>query len=285
MLDGDHASQLTGRIDPRTNTDATRRSYTDQFVAIWEGRDSASTEVAGLTVSGRQFDGILHWSAPRGSHGLQLDEVVVAIDDVTELKAAQRELASANALLGAIADSQRQFISHAGADNVFGDLLTQVVELTGAGFAALGTFDPNWGVEAVSARGWDEADRSPVIGPGGRRIGADGLHEIAERLGPTDRAIAAGRFELQVARARGAEVPEALSALLSLPLAHGDEILGRIVLGNRPGAGFGHASRFVSKEPLIYQRFLRYMHVPPSSVALSHQKCMQSDNRVFALRV
>ena len=90
MLGLDNSEAIKGRIDPETLTTETRNSFSDQLLAIWEGEDSVTTEVVGRTKAGRRLDAILHWAAPRGPEGLMLGEVVVAIDDVTDARAASR---------------------------------------------------------------------------------------------------------------------------------------------------------------------------------------------------
>ncbi len=170
MLEVEDPSVLLGRIDRRTVTEDTRRSYLEQFVAIWEGRDSVLTEVAGTTVSGRPFDGVLRWAAPSSPAGLDLANVVVTIDDVTALKAVQRDLAQTNGLLTVIAAAQRRFIAGTDADGVLGDLLGDVVRLTRCGFGVIAEVaGEEFGtVHAAVARAWHAGSRS--FTHGGRRL-------------------------------------------------------------------------------------------------------------------
>ncbi len=122
---------VSERIDPATLTDETRSSFVDQLMAVWEGRDYATTNVVGQKVDGSRLDGILHWSAASSPGGLNLSEVIVAIDDVTESKAGDRAKAQflanmshelrtpLNAILGmaelclgtTITPSQREYLS------------------------------------------------------------------------------------------------------------------------------------------------------------------------------
>ncbi len=131
MLALDAGAAVSERIDPATLTDETRSSFVDQLLAIWEGRDYTATEVVGQKVDGSRLDGILHWSAASSAAGLNLSEVIVAIDDVTESKAGDRAKAQflanmshelrtpLNAILGMaelclgtdVTPSQREYLS------------------------------------------------------------------------------------------------------------------------------------------------------------------------------
>ncbi len=131
MLALDPDAVVSERIDPATLTDDTRASFVDQFVAIWEGRDYTTTEVVGQKVDGSRLDAILHWSAASSGAELNLGQVIVAIDDVTESKAGDRAKAQflanmshelrtpLNAILGmaelclatSITPSQREYLS------------------------------------------------------------------------------------------------------------------------------------------------------------------------------
>lgn len=71
-------------------------SFTQQFLAVWEGRTSAVIETKGRRADGSRFDCIVHWAAPSANNRLLLERVVVAIVDVTRQKAVEADL---NALL------------------------------------------------------------------------------------------------------------------------------------------------------------------------------------------
>jgi signal transduction histidine kinase/CheY-like chemotaxis protein/HPt (histidine-containing phosphotransfer) domain-containing protein len=96
LVNAESREQLIGPLDPRTLAEETRASFLDQLEAIWNRTDLLTTEVAGRTLDGARLDGILRWAAPRNEVGrLDLERVVVAINDVTELKATQRDLQQA----------------------------------------------------------------------------------------------------------------------------------------------------------------------------------------------
>ena len=77
----------------RANVTAeSRQSFIEQFVAIWEKKDRVEVELIGSTLNGDRFHCILHWSMRSRAGEPDLSRVVVAIVDITELKAVEARL-------------------------------------------------------------------------------------------------------------------------------------------------------------------------------------------------
>jgi signal transduction histidine kinase len=95
LISATSTAEALVRVVPERPTPELLASFVEQFVAIWEDRDHLSLEVNGETVDGRPLDLALSWAAARRSDGsLDLSHVVVAIADVSAIRAAERELAS-----------------------------------------------------------------------------------------------------------------------------------------------------------------------------------------------
>ena len=106
LIEVEDASALLGPIDPATYTPETRPAFLEQVMAVWEGQSELTTELEGRTVTGRPIRAIMRWVAPTGTHGTaDYGRVVVSIHDVSELKAAQRDLTET---LDALVDRERQ---------------------------------------------------------------------------------------------------------------------------------------------------------------------------------
>ncbi|VAW04230.1 hypothetical protein MNBD_ACTINO01-377 [hydrothermal vent metagenome] len=73
-------------------TDESRKSFVEQFVAIWEGRGRIEIEFVGRTLSGEEFPCLLRGSMCSPTGELDLSRVVVSIIDITERKAAEVRL-------------------------------------------------------------------------------------------------------------------------------------------------------------------------------------------------
>lgn len=70
-------------------------SFTEQFVAIWEGRQELALDLYGLTLDGRSLEAVLHWSVPVIQGHPDLSRVIVAISDITPRKIVEERLAEA----------------------------------------------------------------------------------------------------------------------------------------------------------------------------------------------
>lgn len=80
-------------VAPRPLPAVVADSFATQFLAIWEGKDQFATELTGHRADGSPTDLAMHWAAAVDEHGPDYGRVVVAISDVSVVKAAERELA------------------------------------------------------------------------------------------------------------------------------------------------------------------------------------------------
>ena len=95
LISAASTSEALVRVVPSEPTFELLKSFVEQFVAIWEDRDHLTLEVNGATVDGRPLDLALSWAAARHADGsFDLGHVVVAIADVSAIRAAERELAN-----------------------------------------------------------------------------------------------------------------------------------------------------------------------------------------------
>lgn len=87
-LDDVAASQvLVARL-----ADATRQAFVNELVAIWEGKLTVSIEIDELSRTGEPRSTVIHWNVPEIAGVPAFDEVMVVIQDVTELRSTQRQL-------------------------------------------------------------------------------------------------------------------------------------------------------------------------------------------------
>ncbi|MFQ5554271.1 MAG: PAS domain S-box protein [Acidimicrobiia bacterium] len=86
-------SRLLGAFYRELVEDEVRTAFIEQFAALWEGRDRTRAEFRARTFDGEGVDCVLHWTARRVNGGLDLGSVIVAIDDITERRAAERRMA------------------------------------------------------------------------------------------------------------------------------------------------------------------------------------------------
>jgi signal transduction histidine kinase len=93
LLEADLPDDLVGRLRPGTLTPQSLRSMVPQLIAVWNEIDHIVLEVRdGKTLTGERLEGLLSWTAPMGSDGLDLSRVIVAIVDVTASRRAQEDL-------------------------------------------------------------------------------------------------------------------------------------------------------------------------------------------------
>ncbi|CAA7612256.1 Signal transduction histidine kinase [Candidatus Terasakiella magnetica] len=84
-------TELLGALD-RTFSPASLIAFRRQLLAIWHGENELSLESQVKTLDGEMRDVVVHWVVPPG-HGDRLDRVIVALEDVTERRAAEHTLA------------------------------------------------------------------------------------------------------------------------------------------------------------------------------------------------
>ncbi len=92
LLEASSREQLVGTLSPESYRPETRDSVVRQLLAVWDGKDATTCDLAGLTLAGREIDCVLHWTAPRIPGGFDLSRVVVSIVDVSQLKASERAM-------------------------------------------------------------------------------------------------------------------------------------------------------------------------------------------------
>ncbi|BAE51017.1 ATP-binding protein [Paramagnetospirillum magneticum] len=83
---------LLGNLQ-KTFTTASFHTFRRQIVAIWKGETELSVEGEVKTLSGDRRQVMLHWRVPPGHEGC-LDRVLVALENITERKAAEQALAA-----------------------------------------------------------------------------------------------------------------------------------------------------------------------------------------------
>ena len=121
LLEVQDKSQLLGPLPPDSVSGQAQLSFVEQFVAIWEDRDHLDTTLRGTTMQGNEIDGLLRWVVPRERGRLDLDNVVIAMVDITDLRRAERRLQE-------LVKSKDQFI--ASVSHELRTPLTAVVGLT-----------------------------------------------------------------------------------------------------------------------------------------------------------
>ena len=205
LVDVADASTLLGGVDPATIDTATRRSFVEQFLAVWNGESSVSVPVVGQTVRGRTIDCVLRWvAAVDVDGGPDYSRVIVSIEDITDMKKVHRQLAVSNRLLRAVADAHLAF-SDDDPHGIFVELLVRIIEATGAAGGAM--------FEVVDPQLRDIELRAE-LGDGSLAEGADDLLDEAVR----SRSIITESCD------------SSLAHRVALPFLVGDEILGVLVL-------------------------------------------------------
>ena len=213
---GDPAA-LVGRLSAETFTVETAPSFLAQLRAIWNREAVTTAEVRGRTVDGRPIDCLLHWAAPPGPDGRpDYERVVVAIEDVTGLQAAQRDLAASHDLLEAIAAAQQAFIDDRAAEDLFGTLLDRAMTVTGSRCGVISEVgDPSAAPAVLAARAGARFDGGP-----------EAVREVVDRVVAARRVVVDGTGEPS-------------GPVAGIPFFHGKDLVG--VLGL---AGFENEDGF-----------------------------------------
>ncbi|MEE8330173.1 MAG: response regulator [Acidimicrobiia bacterium] len=113
LINAADRSSVLGTLDPRTIIEDTRTSFTAVLAAIWNDQDTVKADVVGTTIDGRPLEAVLRMLAPRDEMGrLQLEDVVVSMADVTDLKATQRQLERAKTAAEAASITKSEFLAN-----------------------------------------------------------------------------------------------------------------------------------------------------------------------------
>ncbi|MDJ0665386.1 MAG: PAS domain-containing sensor histidine kinase [Acidimicrobiia bacterium] len=104
MIGAEDKSQVLSRSLSADVQHTELEAYKDQMVAAWEGKSSVRTTGTGITLQGRPFDYVLTWVVTVDGD-TDLGTVIVSIEDVTELNAAQRRLTHLSELKDRFIDS------------------------------------------------------------------------------------------------------------------------------------------------------------------------------------
>ena len=91
LVEAPEEAALLGPLDPSLVDDDSAEAFIAQLKGIWDSLDSVRTPLVGTTFSGRAFDAILEWNAPRVFGSPDYSRVLVTIVDITEQKEAERE--------------------------------------------------------------------------------------------------------------------------------------------------------------------------------------------------
>jgi PAS domain S-box-containing protein len=92
LIGADSREQLLGGFLSQNLTEDLRRGFIEELTAIWEDRDRCQFEMVGNTFKGDRIDLVFHWAASRTENRLDLSCVVIAMDDITDRKTAERSL-------------------------------------------------------------------------------------------------------------------------------------------------------------------------------------------------
>ncbi|MBU1494660.1 MAG: response regulator [Actinobacteria bacterium] len=222
LIEVDDAAGMLGHIDPSTYTDETRPAFLKQVMTVWEGKSEMTTELQGRTVTGRPIQAIMRWVAPPGPHGTaDYGRVVVSIDDVSELKAAQQDLGDAHAALSAREQQLRTVVSGAPVILFATDAAGVYTLAEGSGLGHLGLvgddvlgssfFERNadhpealadmrralGGEETMSVMEWEgriwEIRRKPTFDVGGAVVGVIGVATDVTERHEMERALEGAR--------------------------------------------------------------------------------------------
>jgi signal transduction histidine kinase/PAS domain-containing protein len=95
LVEAQSTSQVVDSFGDVDRKETELASFTDQFVAIWEGRQELGLDLYGLTLNGRPIEAVLHWSVPVSQGRPDLSRVIVAISDISPRKIVEERLAEA----------------------------------------------------------------------------------------------------------------------------------------------------------------------------------------------
>ncbi|HUF16140.1 MAG TPA: GAF domain-containing sensor histidine kinase [Acidimicrobiia bacterium] len=95
LIGADSVGALVDGFAKASRDEGELEGFVEQFVAIWEGRNSLALDLNGVTLDGRPLEAVLHWSVPVIQGKEDLSRVIVAISDITPRKAVEERLARA----------------------------------------------------------------------------------------------------------------------------------------------------------------------------------------------
>lgn len=96
MFDAGSKEELIARL-PELFKEETYRRIWGSLVAISEGRTQFTAEVPIVTLKGRNVDVSAHWAMPVRDGRIDLAHLIVAVDDITERRQAERQLSESEA--------------------------------------------------------------------------------------------------------------------------------------------------------------------------------------------
>lgn len=73
-------------------SDSEREMFSEELIAIWDGKENISLETNGKTLKGKNISYQVAWTAPKINGSLDLSKVIVALQNITEQKMAVDDL-------------------------------------------------------------------------------------------------------------------------------------------------------------------------------------------------
>jgi len=95
MLGAESAEELYESLERVHRSDSELEPFVQQFAAVWDGRRELALDLAGLTIEGAPFEGVLHWSVPTTQGKPDLARVIVTISDIAPRRVVEDQLAAA----------------------------------------------------------------------------------------------------------------------------------------------------------------------------------------------
>jgi signal transduction histidine kinase/PAS domain-containing protein len=95
MLGAESPEELYESLERVRRSDSELEPFVEQFAAVWCGRRELALDLAGLTIEGAPFEGVLHWSVPTTRGKPDLSRVIVTISDIAPRRVVEDQLAAA----------------------------------------------------------------------------------------------------------------------------------------------------------------------------------------------
>lgn len=93
LLEADSLDEVVGILKPERLNESALWSIGEQVAALWNRQDRLTLDLEGLSIRGKKIEGILNWGVARIGEEFDLQRVVVAITDVSRLRAAEARMA------------------------------------------------------------------------------------------------------------------------------------------------------------------------------------------------